>query len=160
MINNRNYRKLKEYFPYLVLLAGILGLFWLMGSQNTASGRIIATQGIHWHSRLLITVNGVSEEIPADIGLETAIHNPIHTHDEDAKDGVIHMEFSGLVTEDNLKLKNFFKVWKKQFTELCIFDNCSEAPGKVTMEVNNRPDDSFGEYSMKDDDIIEISFTK
>lgn len=146
--------------PYLILLIAIFGIFWLLGKSDTASGKIITRQGIHWHSRILIDINGVAQEIPANVGLETAAHNPIHTHDEDAKDGVIHMEFSGLVTEDSLRVKNFFKVWKKQFTELCIFDNCSDVPEKVMMLVNGQPNNLFGEYSMKDGDIIEISFVK
>ena len=149
--------KIWNYLPYLILLFVVFGFFWMISSQDVATAKIISRQGIHWHSKLLITINGVAVEIPPNIGL-SGIHNPIHTHNEDAKDGTIHMEFAGLVTEDNLRLKNFFKVWEKQLTELCVFDNCSETPGKVTMRVNGQASNLFGEYLMKDADIIEVDF--
>ena len=115
---------------------------------------IISKDGLHWHATLEIKIKDKAEPIPAEIGLG-AVHNPIHTHD---LDNVIHMEFAGLVTKDDLKLGKFFEAWDKQFNQNCIFENCSGPDGSLKMLVNGEPNIEFENYHMKDDDKIEIIF--
>src|SRR3989338_1286858 len=80
--------------------------------SKDSKSEIISRDGLHWHSTLSIYIKGEKLEIPQNVGLG-AIHNPIHTHDEDASDGIIHMEFGGLVRAGDTMLGNFFKVWNK-----------------------------------------------
>lgn len=63
----------------------------------------------HIHPVLTILVNGVREEIPAGIGL-AGCERAVHTHDEDAPQGVIHVE-----SQDRREyvLGDFFAVWGK-----------------------------------------------
>jgi hypothetical protein len=65
----------------------------------------------HIHPIVTITVDGVQEEIPANIGLQ-GCERAIHTHDEDAAQGVIHVE-----SQDRRKytLGDFMSVWSKSF---------------------------------------------
>ena len=139
-----------------LILGGIIGFFiWLiMIVPPVESSDIIARRGIHWHSELAIYVDGQSQEIPADIGLGS-VHNPIHTHDDV---GLIHLEFSGLVLKNNLRLDNFFKIWGRKFNKDCMFDYCNGPGGTVRMIVNGMPNSDFENYEMHDKDKIEIRY--
>ena len=86
------------------------------------------------------------------------MHQEIHTHDQDAKDGVIHMEMKGVVTKDETKLKNFFRVWGKEFSSTQIFDKKNGEEGKVKMMVNGKENIDFENYQMRDGDNIEIRY--
>lgn len=144
----------------MVILAGgaIGGLGWYIASRPQTSAippdEVISRSGLHWHPELSITVKGQKQEITANIGIGV-IHNPIHTHDVT---GVIHLEFSGLVRKDDLKLGKFFEVWDKQFNSNCIFDFCSGADGQLKMLVNGEVNTGFENYQMKDKDKIEIIY--
>ncbi|MBP6925816.1 MAG: hypothetical protein KBC22_02045 [Candidatus Pacebacteria bacterium] len=62
----------------------------------------------HIHPNLSIIVDGVPEEIPADIGIEGACMREIHTHDTS---GTIHIETAKLGTV--YLLEDFFTVWNQ-----------------------------------------------
>lgn len=98
-----------------------------------------------------------NQEIPAGLGLERLPHNPMHTHD---RDSVIHMEFSGTVKKDNLRVIKFFEAWGKTFNKDCIFDKCSGSEGQLKMLVNGKENSEFENYMMQDEDKIEIIFDK
>ena len=105
----------------VVILVG--GIFFLSRGRSSSipEDRVVAQNGLHWHPKLTIAIKGKKQEIPANIGIG-AVHQPIHTHDKDAKDGVIHMEMQGVVKRDDTKLANFFKIWRKEFNSSQIFD--------------------------------------
>lgn len=144
-------KKTKKFLWTIVIVLIIGGGIWLIVSiPPTPEQEIISKQGIHWHTELSISILGEKQDIPADIGIG-AVHNPIHTHDTD---GVIHMEFSGLVRKDDVKIEQFFKIWKKEFNKDCIFDKCNG----VKMLVNGEVNQEFENYIMKNKDKIEIIF--
>lgn len=127
-------------------------------TQTVAKENIVAESGLHWHPKVTITIKGKKQEIPSSIGLSGQVHQELHTHDEDAKDGVVHMEMKGLVTKDETKLENFFRIWGKEFNEAQIFDKKNGADGTVTMTVNGKENTEFGNYQMRDGDQIEINY--
>src|SRR3989338_11016366 len=147
---------MKRYLIYG--LAGFLvvgGFGWLLATApSIPEEEIISKNGLHWHASLVIRIEGESQDIPANIGL-VVVHNPIHTHDSS---GVIHMEFEGLVAEDNLKLGQFFNVWNKQFNANCVFEFCNGSEGSGKMSVNGESNTEFENYLMKDGDKIEIRY--
>lgn len=130
----------------IVIIVG--GIFFVSGDTSSAvsSGEIVARNGLHWHPKLTIIINGKKQEIPPDIGIG-AVHSQIHTHKDDAKEGVIHMEMSGLVTKDETKLGNFFKTWGKSFKK-----------SNHKMLVNGKENKDFDNYLMKDNDKIAITY--
>lgn len=146
---------------FLALAIGIIGIgiYALQKNydekhpQNPASV-IISRNGIHWHSELSIYINGVEQEIPANIGIG-ARHQPIHTHDAS---GVIHLEFQGIVKKEDTALGKFFKTWSKQFNQNCIFDFCNNENKKIKMLVNGKENTEFENYRMQNNDKIEIRF--
>jgi len=141
----------------ILLVVGAIFLLSRGEQVNVPEDQIISRKGIHWHPRLTILIKGEKQEIPADFGLG-AVHLPIHTHATDNKQGVLHMEMSGLVTKDETKLSKWFQLWGKQFNSNCIFDTCNGSDGTVKMFVNGGENNEFENYLMKDGNIIEIKY--
>ncbi len=143
----------------LVVLIGGIFLFSNQQSREVPipSDQIVSRNGLHWHSKLEIHIKGEKQEIPADIGLG-AVHQEIHTHEEDAKDGVLHMEMSGFVARDETGVGRFFKIWGKEFSRDQIFEYKNDSEGIVKMFVNGKENQEFERYQMKDGDKIEIRY--
>lgn len=151
---------LKRGAIVLVVLIAI-GAVWIIFRQSKVpAGEIVSQNGLHWHPKLIIMIDGKKQELPADIGISSTGHEEIHTHDKDAKDDVVHMEMSGTVTKDETKLGNFFRIWGKAFTATQILDKKNGIEGNVTMMVNGKENIEFGNYLMKDKDRIEIRYEK
>ncbi len=141
----------------IVILVGAVFLLSKGNEQSVPQDQIVANNGLHWHPKLAIYIKGQKQEIPANIGIG-AVHQKIHTHDEDAKDGVVHMEMQGVVTKDDTKLGNFFRIWGKDFNSTQIFDKKNGALGTVKMTVNGKENTEFENYKMRDGDQIEIKY--
>ncbi len=138
----------------------LIGGFYFASRQSAPAvpqEQIVTSDGLHWHPKLTITINGERQKIPPEIGLG-AVHGKIHTHKEDAKDGVVHMEASGVVTKDDTKLDRFFRAWGKEFNSTKILDKTNGEGGKIKMLVNGKENKDFENYLMKDKDIIEITY--
>lgn len=141
----------------ILMVAGAILLLSKGETVNVPKDQIVAQQGLHWHPRLTVLIKGEKQEIPADFGIG-AVHLPIHTHAADSKEGVLHMEMSGLVTKDETKLGKWFQLWGKQFNSSCIFDKCNGSDGTVRMIVNGQETNEFENYLMKDGDKIEVKY--
>jgi hypothetical protein len=141
----------------------LVGVVLFLSNQNKVDSsipqeQIVSSNGLHWHPKLEIYIKGEKQEIPSGVGLAGNIHQEMHTHDEDAKDGIIHMEMNGIVTKDETRLSNFFKIWGKKFTSNQIFEYTNGDEGKVRMLINDAETDMFVNYEMKDGDKIEIRY--
>lgn len=143
------------------LVATIIGVIWVAillsdnSTQPTPNKDLVASSGLHWHPQLTITIDGKKQEIPANIGIAGSIHKELHTHETD---GIIHMEMAGLVTKDETRLGDFFKIWGKGFSRDQIFDKKNGEEGTVKMFVNGQDNYNFENYEMKDGDNIEIRY--
>jgi len=134
---------------WILIILGILGfIVWAIVSTKTPTSDIVSRSGIHWHPSLTIYVQGEKIEIPSNIGLENG-HNPVHTHDEDAVAGVIHLEFQGLVRKDDIMLGQFFKAWNK---------NIDSFGSNMKMTVNGKENTEYANYVMHENDKIELRF--
>jgi len=144
------------------------GVFFLSGGSNSSTSsksadisvpksEILASNGMHWHPKLSIYIKGEKQPFTNGIGLNGAVHNPIHTHDDADKD-IVHMEFQGVVTKEDTKLANFFKIWGKKFSSTQIFDKKNGEEGTVKMTVNGKGNTQFENYQMRDGDMIEIKY--
>ena len=110
---------------------------------------------IHWHPHVTLLLQGKPVTIPANVGLETAAHKPVHTHETD---NILHWEVDR-PTVQNMQLGYFFStVWKKKFSSECILDYCNGPEGTVKMFVNGSPNDEFEHYLPHDGDEIKIVF--
>lgn len=146
----------------LLTLALLVGGVFFLSQGNNSSGsipkdQIVAENGLHWHPKLAIYIKGEKQELADGIGLG-AVHQPLHTHTEDYKEGVVHMEMQGVVTKDDTKLGNFFRIWGKEFNSTQIFDKKNGVEGTVRMTVNGKENTDFENYMMKEGDTIEIRY--
>ncbi|OGC86224.1 hypothetical protein A3D70_01785 [Candidatus Adlerbacteria bacterium RIFCSPHIGHO2_02_FULL_54_18] len=134
----------------------VVGVWWSQGMQASDSD-VISRNGIHWHPTLAIYTKGVQQEIPANIGVGLQYEgmptydsgmrmSAIHTHDDMP---VVHLEFSGTVRENDLKLGNFFRIWGKDM---------SSFGSNMRMMVNGVPNTEFEQYIMRDGNIIELRY--
>ncbi len=141
----------------IVILVGAVFLLTKQSSEDASvpEENIVSRNGIHWHPELTISIKGKQQEIPANMGIGGAAHQPIHTHDTS---GTLHLEISGLVRKDQTKLGNLFTIWGKEFNSKCVFDNCNGDQGTMKMLVNGKENNEFENYQMKDKDKIEIRY--
>lgn len=158
-LNRRRQRKLKKLLWTIILAliigGGVLALVWFLVTRPPIpESEIISKEGIHRHIELSISILGQKQGIPDNIGLGI-VEQPIHTHE---KDRIIHLEFSGLVKKDDIKLGRFFKIWGETFNKDCIFDKCNGPEGQLKMFVNKELNYEFENYIMQDEDKIEIIF--
>ena len=152
-------RKLKKFLLVavgaLIIGGGVLALILFLASRSPIpESEIISKQGIHRHIELSISILGEKQGISDNIGLGL-VEKSIHTH---GKDRIIHLEFSGLVKKDDIKLGSFFKVWGKTFDKDCIFDKCNGPEGQLKTFINGELNHEFENYIMQDKDKIEIIF--
>lgn len=141
----------------IVILAG--AVFFLSRSNETAlpEEQVVAKNGLHWHPKLAVYINGKKQEFTDSIGLG-AVHQKMHTHVQDYKEGVVHMEMPGIVTKDDTKLGNFFRIWGKKFSSSQMFEFKNSSEAAVKMLVNGKTNKDFENYQMNDGDRIEIRY--
>ncbi len=141
----------------ILIPVGLMVLLYFADDKNKPNdsdlikneqSEIISKNGLHWHSQLAIYVKGDKVEIPPNVGLG-AVHNPVHTHIEDAEQGVLHLEFNGIVRANDTMLGEFFKAWNK---DMDFFGS------NMVMKVNGVENTEFGNYLMKDGDEIELNY--
>jgi len=163
-ISSMNFKKIRNWTIFIIILVGIIYLislgFSAMNKESldckTAPATEINIGGhanlkLHIHSNLIIKINEVQYNLPANIGVATGILRPLHTHDPDNK---VHIE--GPCARD-FKLGEFFQVWNKEFNENQIFDYATPN-GTLTMTVNGVPNTQFENYVMRDEDKIVIEY--
>lgn len=125
------------------------------GFDENAFAAKIPKAPIHWHPHVTILIKGSSVTVPANIGLESRFHMPVHTHD---LDNILHWEVNS-PTVENMQLGYFFNtVWKKKFSSECILDSCNGPDGTVKMYVNGEENTEFDHYMPQDKDEIKIVF--
>src|SRR3989344_3946409 len=106
----------------------------------------------HIHQMLTIVIDGTDVPVPADIGVETACHRELHTHDET---GQIHIEAQ---TTKQYRLKDFFNVWGKPFSGNQIFDKATDAGHILVMTVNGQPSSEYENLILLDNQEIKIEY--
>ncbi len=141
----------------LSLLVGAIFLLTRSENLNVPEDQIVARTGLHWHPKVTVSIKGEKQEIPANLGLG-AVHGNIHTHAQDNKEGVIHMEIQGVVTKEDTKLAHLFQVWGKDFSSTKLFDKTTGSEASVKMTVNGQENTEFENYLMKDGDTIEVKY--
>lgn len=129
----------------IIIFFGLM-IFW-QKTINKNSPNILSRNGFHWHPELTVYVKGVKQEIPPNLGIG-AVHQPIHTHD-DSSQGIVHMEFQGLVRKENATLGQFLKNWGKDINSFGT---------NVKMTVNGEENLELENYVMQDKDRIELNY--
>ena len=128
----------------------------------------------HIHAQLFIYIDGVKEEIPTDIGVDsTGILDFAHTHSDDEELHLHPADKNGDGTAeepaDFLTVGDFFEVWRTNagtagnradavFDSTTIFGNVVDATNSLRMYVNGFQVQSYQDYQIHDNDRIVISY--
>ena len=134
----------------ILLIASV----WWSTSIPTKDPGILSNNGLHWPPELAIYVKGEKQIIPSNIGIGPQYASqpmgmaPVHTHD-DASQGIIHLEFSGLVRTNDIMLGQFFENWGK---------NINSFGSNLKMTVNGIDNTQLENYIMQDKDKIELRY--
>jgi len=150
----RNRRLVRITGFVLVIGAGVALVLLPNWGTSVPEEEIVSRNGLHRHVDLDIEILGEEQTIPMNVGIG-AKEEPIHTNTER---NVLHLEFSGMVQKDDIRLSRFFDIWGERFTKECIFDKCNVPEGQLKMFVNGRRNYEFGDYLMRDGDRIEVVF--
>lgn len=126
----------------LVLGAALLVLG--VGAAVVYVPRSQPEQMTHWHPTLSISIEGVPQVVPANIGIDRALYNyhgldsnsmmsmaPLHTHDTS---GQIHVEWMG--STEAATLGNFFRIWGQTFDSGQLLGHPAGPGHAVRMIVN------------------------
>ncbi|MBI3337302.1 MAG: hypothetical protein HY005_01595 [Candidatus Staskawiczbacteria bacterium] len=149
IIKKNRIKKIVLWSAGSILIFTIIGgLIWYVATRPpTLESDIISRTGLHWHPELAIYVKGEKQEIPENIGIG-AVHQPIHTHD-DSDQGIIHMEFQGLVRKQDAMIGHFFRNWGKDMRSF---------GANMKMTVNGEENTEYENYIMLDKDKIELHY--
>lgn len=133
-------------FIWGAVIVVIIGLFiWGRAATPTSAETFTGTDvpclpnghqtlSEHIHPVLSISVDGVSESIPANIGVTGSCMAEVHTHDAT---GTLHVESAYMGNIGELRLSDFFDVWDQEFTregydaEIRVGGNVVESPEGV-----------------------------
>jgi hypothetical protein len=145
-----------------IALGGAIVLLLLLGSLGTRTlqgddGSIVSRAGLHAHPTIEIYVKGERIGIPENVGVgpqyaglptyDTQMKmTAIHTHDDLP---IIHLEFQGVVREEDLRLGSFFKIWGHDMREF---------GENMRMTVNGIQSLELEGYIMRDGDRIRIDY--
>jgi len=135
----------------------IAAIYWMASPPRTTDPNVIATNGLHWHAKIEVYVNGVPQPVPPNIGIGAAYAQApgfdsrngmagMHTHDPE---GTVHLEGAGTVTRDDITLGTFFRTWGKTFDDFGT---------RLNMNVNGIENNEGEAYEMQDGDQIILSF--
>lgn len=163
--------KWKSLLIYALPTVAVLGLFgYIFASGNSSEGTPATPEStpnpheiamtcttdmatkFHIHPQLAILIDGVRQDIPAQIGITNGCMNPLHTHDAT---GTIHVESP---VKLDFTLADFFAVWGKTFNQNQILDSKTDDTHTITMTVNGKPSTEFENLVLKDGDLIVISY--
>lgn len=153
-------KSMRNWAILLVLASLLIGAIWFFSLRETEETlpiegeNIIPTSAIHWHPKLTIIIDDVTQLIPIGIGMSASVHYPVHTHESD---GTIHLE-NNSPSRKTMRLGYFFEIWDKEFSNECIFEYCTDN-GVLKMTVNGKENTAYENYIMADGDNIVIEYT-
>lgn len=102
----------------------------------------------HIHSKMVITVDGKPESIPANVGIVDNCMSEVHTHDAT---GEVHVETLTVERLQNMTLQKFFDVWGV---------SSDRAGYKLEIYFNGELKNTVADVPLVDHGAIELKYTK
>ncbi|HIE64196.1 MAG: hypothetical protein CXT72_02040 [Methanobacteriota archaeon] len=110
----------------------------------------------HYHVNVEIIIDGDDYLIANNIGIEDSDcpggMRGIHTHDDTGK---LHIETP---SDMDATLGSFFNIWGENFDEDEILGNHGNSDYEIVMYVNGKLNSEYEQYSMQNNDDIEIRY--
>jgi len=123
-----------------ILVAIIVGGVYFLTHQSASNlppylaECVNGSLAYHSHAHISITINGIDQVVPGQIGINGACLHPLHTH---STDGVMHVEPDQNRT---FTLGDFFLVWGQPFNSTQLLKE--KYTTGLSMTVNGGPPDS------------------
>jgi len=131
--------------------------------RNFTRDTCITSEAYHIHPYLRISIRGIYETIPTDIGIvrnpggSVACTKPLHTHSPSDATGYVQIHVEGPVPKD-FTVGDFFAVWGEAFTETRILSFVDDGTNRVTMLVDTVQSGLYGSLPLADGQRIEIVY--
>jgi hypothetical protein len=162
-------KKIKRFIVIGLIIVVAIGIGVAVASSKFLSSSSAAAQTIdgiqcnvaeqlvfHNHAHLDVFINGQPYTIPSQVGIVPGkCIYWLHTHDDS---GIIHIESP--VTR-NFTLGQFFDIWKKNFSNVQIFDNVANGRNTMSVYVNGNKINGNTDYrniNLNEHDQITIVF--
>jgi hypothetical protein len=162
-------KKIKRVIVFGLIAAAAIGIGLAVASSKLLVGSNASAQTIdgiqcnaveqlvfHNHAHLDIFIDGQPYTVPSQIGIVPGkCIYWLHTHDDS---GVIHIESP--VTR-NFTLGQFFDIWKKQFSNVQIFDKTANATNVMAVYLNGNKingEANYRDINIQEHDQIAIVF--
>ena len=162
-------KKIKRFIVIGLIIVVAIGIGVALASSKFLSSSSAAAQTIdgiqcnaaeqlvfHNHAHLDIFINGQPYTIPSQVGIVPGkCIYWLHTHDDS---GIIHIESP--VTR-NFTLGQFFDIWKKNFSNVQVFDNMANGTNTMSVYVNGNKingNTAYRNINLNEHDQITIVF--
>jgi|ERR671932_1668657 hypothetical protein len=162
-------KKIKRFIVIGLIIVVAIGIGVALASSKFLSSSSAAAQTIdgiqcnaaeqlvfHNHAHLDIFINGQPYTIPSQVGIVPGkCIYWLHTHDDS---GIIHIESP--VTR-NFTLGQFFDIWKKNFSNVQVFDNMANGTNTISVYVNGNKingNTNYRNINLNEHDQITIAF--
>jgi hypothetical protein len=150
----------KYIILFLIVIGGLIvsSIITKSGSKKLSNRELALTcttdmaTEFHIHPYLKIFINGVQQEIPTNIGIDSGCMHPLHTHD---KNGEIHVESP---QKRDFILGDFFTVWKKSFSKDKVLDYKADDTHVIRETVNGVEVQDYENTILYDKDQIVIYY--
>lgn len=108
----------------------------------------------NWAAKLVITIFGEQQEIPADIGVTNETRAKLFTINSD--------DMIYKTGEEDATLGDFFKEWGQNFNSTCVLDYCNSGNSSMMMFLRSGNDwvanTEYEKYVIRNGDIIWIDY--
>ena len=162
-------KKIRKFIVIGLIIVVAIGIGVALASSKFLSSSSAAAQTIdgiqcnaaeqlvfHNHAHLDIFINGQPYTIPSQVGIVPGkCIYWLHTHDDS---GIIHIESP--VTR-NFTLGQFFDIWKKNFSNVQVFDNMANGTNTISVYVNGNKingNTNYRNINLNEHDQITIAF--
>ena len=162
-------KKIRKFIVIGLIIVVAIGIGVALASSKFLSSSSAAAQTIdgiqcnaaeqlvfHNHAHLDIFINGQPYTIPSQVGIVPGkCIYWLHTHDDS---GIIHIESP--VTR-NFTLGQFFDIWKKNFSNVQVFDNMANGTNTISVYVNGNKingNTAYRNINLNEHDQITIVF--
>ena len=162
-------KKIKRFIVIGLIIVVAIGIGVAVASSKFLSSSSVAALTIdgiqcnaaeqlvfHNHAHLDIFINGQPYTIPSQVGIVPGkCIYWLHTHDDS---GIIHIESP--VTR-NFTLGQFFDIWKKNFSNVQVFDNMANGTNTMSVYVNGNQingNTAYRNINLNEHDQITIVF--
>ncbi|HYZ50268.1 MAG TPA: hypothetical protein VE593_05220 [Nitrososphaeraceae archaeon] len=162
-------KKIKRVIVFGLIAVAAIGIGLAVASSKLLAGSNASAQTIdgiqcnaveqlvfHNHAHLDIFIDGQPYTVPSQVGIVPGkCIYWLHTHDDS---GIIHIESP--VTR-NFTLGQFFDIWKKQFSNVQIFDKTANATNVMAVYLNGNKinrEANYRDINIQEHDQIAIVF--